>query len=120
VTYTQMATMLMFTGQAQEAIDFYTGLFDGSSVESIEHYGPDAPDMAGQVVHARFHINGRLVLAMDSPSVHAFTFTPSSSFFVTCDTESEVDRLYAALSGGRRRADGARYLPVREALCLGQ
>jgi len=93
-----MATMLMFIGQAEEAIGFYTGLFDDSSVETIEHYGPDAPDMVGQVVHARFRVAGQLVLAMDSPPVHDFTFTPSTSFFVTCDSGSEVDRLFAALS----------------------
>ena len=98
MAHNQMATMLMFTGQAEEAIGFYTGLFDDSSVESIEHYGPEAAAMAGQVVHARLHVAGQLVLAMDSPPVHEFTFTPSTSFFVTCDSEAEVDRLFAALS----------------------
>ena len=100
MAHNQMATMLMFTGQAEKAIGFYAGLFDGSVVETIEHYGPEAADMAGQVVHARFQINGQLVMAMDSPPVHEFTFTPSSSFFVMCDSEAEVDRLYAALSEG--------------------
>jgi len=92
--------MLMFTGQAQEAIDFYTGLFEDSGIDVVEPYGPDTPDMAGQIVHARFHIMGQPVLAMDSPPVHAFTFTPSTSFFVTCESEAEVDRLFAALSEG--------------------
>jgi len=100
VAHNQMATMLMFTGQAEEAIGFYTSLFDDSSVEGIEHYGPDAAGMEGQVVHGRFRINGQLVLAMDSAPVHAFTFTPSSSFFVMCESDSEVDRLFAALSEG--------------------
>jgi predicted 3-demethylubiquinone-9 3-methyltransferase (glyoxalase superfamily) len=92
--------MLMFTGQADEAINFYTGLFDDSGIDAVERYGPESPDMTGQVVHARFRIMGQLVLAMDSPPVHAFTFTPSTSFFVTCESESEVDRLFAALSEG--------------------
>ena len=100
VTHNRMATMLMFTGQAEEAIGFYTGLFADSSVEVIEHYGPEAGDMAGQVVHARFCVAGQLVLAMDSPPVHDFTFTPSTSFFVTCDSDVEVGRLFAALSEG--------------------
>jgi len=39
-------------------------------------------------------------MAMDSPPVHEFTFTPSTSFFVTCESQSEVDRLFAALSEG--------------------
>lgn len=98
MAHNQMATMLMFTGRAEEAIGFYTSLFDGSSIDLIERYGDDTPEMTGQVVHARFRIHGQLVMAMDSPPVHAFTFTPSSSFFVTCESEAEVDRLFAALS----------------------
>ena len=100
MAHNQMATMLMFTGQAEEAIGFYTGLFDDSSIDLIERYGPDSPGQSGQVVHARFRIMGQLVMAMDSAPVHAFTFTPSTSFFVTCESEPEVDRLFAALSEG--------------------
>ena len=100
MAHNQMATMLMFTGQAEEAISFYTGLFDDSGIDLIERYGPDSPGLTGQVVHADFRVMGRLVMAMDSAPVHAFTFTPSTSFFVTCETEPEVDRLFAALSEG--------------------
>jgi predicted 3-demethylubiquinone-9 3-methyltransferase (glyoxalase superfamily) len=96
----EMATMLMFTGQAEEAIAFYTGLFGDSGIDHIERYGPESGDMAGQVVQARFRILGQPVMAIDSPPVHAFTFTPSMSFFVTCENEPEVDRLFSALSQG--------------------
>lgn len=97
----QLATMLMFAGQAEEAINFYTGLFDDSSVEFIQRYGPDYPGgPEGQVVHSRFRLKGQLVLAMDSAMAQPFTFTPSSSFFVTCADEAEIDRLYLALSNG--------------------
>jgi predicted 3-demethylubiquinone-9 3-methyltransferase (glyoxalase superfamily) len=96
----QIATMLMFAGRAEEAIAFYTGLFDDSGVEFIERYGPGYPGPEGQVVHARFRLNGQLLMAMDSHIEQPFTFTPSTSFFVTCASASEVDRLYAALSEG--------------------
>lgn len=100
MAHNQMATMLMFTGQAEEAVGFYASLFDDSSIDLIERYGPDSPGMTGQVVHARFRIMGQLVMAMDSAPIHAFTFTPSTSFFVTCESEAEVDRLFVALSEG--------------------
>ena len=100
MAHNQMQTMLMFTGQAEEAIGFYVDLFDDSGIESVEYYGDDNPPMSGQVVHARVRIAGQLVLAMDSPPVHDFTFTPSTSFFVSCDSGSEVDRLFGALSEG--------------------
>jgi len=100
VAHNQMQTMLMFTGQAEEAIGFYTELFEDSGIDSVEYYGDDVPGMAGQVIHARFRVAGQLVLAMDSAPVHEFTFTPSTSFFVSCDSDSEVDRLFGALSEG--------------------
>ncbi len=100
MAHNQVATMLMFTGRAEEAINFYVGLFDDSSIDVIERYGPESPDMAGQIVHARFRIMGEFVMAMDSAPVHEFTFTPSTSFFVTCESAREVDRLFAALSEG--------------------
>ena len=95
-----IATMLMFTGQAEEAIGFYTGLFDGSSVEFIQHYGPDYPGPEGQVVHSRFRLKGQTFMAMDSHVEQPFSFTPRISFFVTCSDEPEIDRLYAAFIEG--------------------
>jgi predicted 3-demethylubiquinone-9 3-methyltransferase (glyoxalase superfamily) len=39
-------------------------------------------------------------MAIDSPPVHAFDFTPWLSLFVTCASEDEIDRLFAGLSEG--------------------
>jgi len=39
-------------------------------------------------------------MAMNSSVAQPFTFTPSLSFFVTCVDESEIDRLFGALSDG--------------------
>jgi predicted 3-demethylubiquinone-9 3-methyltransferase (glyoxalase superfamily) len=96
----RIATMLMFTGQAEEAIEFYTGLFDNSSIEFIQHYGPDHPGPEGQVVHSRFKLKGQPFLAMDSHMEQGSSFNPRISFFVTCADEAEVDRLFAALTDG--------------------
>ncbi len=96
----KITTMLMFTGQAEEAIGFYTALFDEASVEFMERYGPGHPGPTGQVVHARFRLKGQLLMAMDSHVEQTSTFTPRMSFFVTCADESEIDRLFTALSEG--------------------
>lgn len=96
-----IATMLMFTGRAEEAIGFYTGLFDGSGIDLIQRYGPEYPQGPdGQVVHARFRLSEQPFMAMDTAVPQPFTFTPAISFFVTCPSEAEVERLYAALVEG--------------------
>jgi predicted 3-demethylubiquinone-9 3-methyltransferase (glyoxalase superfamily) len=92
--------MLMFSGQAEEAISFYTAAFDDSGIEFLERYGPGYPGPEGQVVHARFRLKGQLFMAMDSHVEQPFSFTPKISFFVTCADEPEIDRLFAALSEG--------------------
>lgn len=96
-----IATMLMFTGRAEEAIEFYTGLFGESAVGFIQRYGPEYPQgPEGQVVHAEFTLAGRAFMAMDNAADQPFDFTPAISLFVTCSDRAEIDRLAAALSEG--------------------
>jgi predicted 3-demethylubiquinone-9 3-methyltransferase (glyoxalase superfamily) len=96
----KIRTMLMFTGQAEEAMSFYVGLFPDSGIDFLQHYGGDYPGPEGQVVHASFHLAGRGFLAMDSAIEQTAPFNPRISLYVTCADEAEVDRLFAALSEG--------------------
>ncbi|WP_436244361.1 VOC family protein [Paenibacillus sp. LjRoot56] len=89
---------LMFEGQAEEAMNFYTSLFDQSEIVSIERYGPAGPGPEGSVVKATFSIHGQQIMCSDSPVKHAFSFTPSISLFVTCDTVEEINRVFETLS----------------------
>ena len=54
----------------------------------------------GTVMRAAFTLNDVSFMATDSPAVHAFDFTPSMSIFVECDSDAELDRVFAALSEG--------------------
>jgi predicted 3-demethylubiquinone-9 3-methyltransferase (glyoxalase superfamily) len=76
VTHNEMATMLMSAGQAEEAIGLYTSVFPDSGVDFVERYGPENPDVVGQIVHARFTINGQHVLAMDTPGYSTTSLSP--------------------------------------------
>jgi predicted 3-demethylubiquinone-9 3-methyltransferase (glyoxalase superfamily) len=96
----KITTFLTFTGQAEEAMNFYISLFDGSEVRTIDRYGPDDGESAGQVRYARFSLTGQEFACIDSPPVHEWTFTPAISLWVTCDSEEEIDRLHARLGEG--------------------
>jgi predicted 3-demethylubiquinone-9 3-methyltransferase (glyoxalase superfamily) len=96
----KLATTLMFAGQAEEAMSFYTSLFDDSRIDFVQKYGPDYPGPEGQVVHARFTLAGQPFVAMDSAVEQHFAFTPAISIFVTCHDEDEIDRLHAAFTEG--------------------
>jgi predicted 3-demethylubiquinone-9 3-methyltransferase (glyoxalase superfamily) len=95
-----VATFLMFTGRCEEAITFYTSLISNSKIEGITRWDAGGPGKEGTVMRAAFTLNGVEYLATDSPAVHAFDFTPSTSIFVECDSEAELDHVFAALSEG--------------------
>ncbi|AYY14172.1 VOC family protein [Actinobacteria bacterium YIM 96077] len=96
----KITTMLMFEGQAEEAMTLYMSLFDDAEVIAISRYGPDGAGAEGSVEHATVSLAGQQLMCIDSVMQHDFSFTPSTSLFVNCTTEDEIDRLHAALSDG--------------------
>jgi predicted 3-demethylubiquinone-9 3-methyltransferase (glyoxalase superfamily) len=99
----KITTFLMFEGQAEEAMIFYTSLFDDSEIVRIERHGPDGPggtEAEGTVLNGLFTLKGRQYMAFDSPAPHPFSFTPSISLFVECDSEEELELLFDKLGEG--------------------
>lgn len=97
---TRVSTFLMFEGKAEEAMNFYVSLFPDGTVTSIRRYGAEGPGPEGSVLHASFTLAGQNFMCIDSPAKHGFTFTPSLSIFVDCDTAAQVDALFAKLAEG--------------------
>ncbi len=95
-----VSTFLMFEGAAEEAMRLYESVVPGAEITALEHYGPDEQGPAGTVKRGEMTLCGHPVRFFDSPVHHEFTFTASISFFVECSDETELDRLFAALSDG--------------------
>lgn len=96
----QITTFLMFEGKAEAAMNFYLSLFAGSKVLNLTRYGPNEAGAEGTVMHATFSLGGQEFMCIDSAIKHAFTFTPAMSLFVNCETDDQIDRLFAELSQG--------------------
>ena len=94
----KVTPFLMFQGEAGAAIALYRELIPGAEIKRLEHYGPGEPGPEGQVSRAVLVIAGQELMIIDSPPVHAFTFTPSVSLFVDCADEAEIQHLFAGLS----------------------
>ncbi|OHD23267.1 MAG: hypothetical protein A2Y38_24350 [Spirochaetes bacterium GWB1_59_5] len=86
---------LWYDKEAGEAAELYTSLFPGSSILSRSTIG-DTP--SGTVELLTIELAGQRFMLMSGGPF--FTFTPAISFLVACDTNEEVDRLYAGLRGG--------------------
>ncbi len=93
-----VSPFLMFTGRAEEAINFYVELFPNSSIEKLTRYTSEDAGAVGTVQHSSIKLNGQKLFFIDSPAAHEFDFTPSLSMFVEAESEEEVDRLHVALS----------------------
>ncbi|MCM3667361.1 VOC family protein [Mesobacillus subterraneus] len=94
----KVTPFLMFEGNAEEAMNFYTSLVQDSKITSISKYGADGPGIEGTVFQATFTLKGQEFMCIDSYVNHEFTFTPSFSIFLTCSTEEEIDLLFEKLS----------------------
>ena len=52
------------------------------------------------MLRAKFSLNGRELMCIDSPVKHEFSFTPAISLFVDCASEEELDRIFDRLAEG--------------------
>jgi predicted 3-demethylubiquinone-9 3-methyltransferase (glyoxalase superfamily) len=92
---------LMFQdGKAEEAMNFYTSLIEDSEITTIARYGANESGDEGTIMQATFTLKGQEFMCIDSNIKHGFTFTPSFSIYITCDTEDEIQNLYQSLNEG--------------------
>jgi predicted 3-demethylubiquinone-9 3-methyltransferase (glyoxalase superfamily) len=75
----EIRPFLMFTGKAEEAMNFYVSLFPAAQVLDIARYGREEPGVEGSVKKAVFCIGGQTVMCTDSVVKHDFAFTPAFS-----------------------------------------
>ena len=82
---------LWFDTQAEEAMQFYTSIFPRSKVVSVHRNGD-------QVMSVTWELEGQRFMGLNA-GPH-FTFNEAVSFFVSCDTQQDVDELWAKLMAG--------------------
>jgi predicted 3-demethylubiquinone-9 3-methyltransferase (glyoxalase superfamily) len=93
-------TFLMFEGQAEAAMRHYAQHVPGCEIVELVPYGKGEPGAEGSVLRGVLKIADLTVVCMDSAVHHNFTFTPSISLFVTCESLEELTRVARALGDG--------------------
>lgn len=98
----KISPFLWFDRQAEEAAALYTSLFENSHVGDISRYGKEGFDVhhmpEGTAMTVGFTLAGQSFVGLNGGPV--FTFNPSISFHIRCDSVEEVDRLWAKLVEG--------------------
>jgi predicted 3-demethylubiquinone-9 3-methyltransferase (glyoxalase superfamily) len=80
---------LWFDTQAEEAMNFYSSIFKRSKVISVNR-------VQGKVMSVRFELEGQEFMGLNAGP--KFPFTEAISFFVGCETQQEIDELWAKLT----------------------
>ena len=80
---------LWFDTQAEEAMNFYAGVFKRSKVLTVNR-------AQGKVMSVEFELEGQKFMALNAGPM--YTFTEAISFFVACETQQEIDELWAKLT----------------------
>ncbi len=90
---------LWFEKEALEAANFYVSLFPDSRVDSASPLKADSPGgPEGSVQMVRFTLAGQPFMAISAGPLDPFNH--AISFFVNCEDQAEVDRLWDALAEG--------------------
>lgn len=87
---------LTYAGEAEEAINLYVSVFKNSKVLNMVRSDGSGPIPAGKLMHATFELDGREYTAFDGGPT--FTFSEGFSMVVTCDTQQEIDHVWARLT----------------------
>jgi predicted 3-demethylubiquinone-9 3-methyltransferase (glyoxalase superfamily) len=88
----KITPFLWFDDQAEEAMNFYVSIFKNSRVLNI------SPGPNGKAFTVSFELDGQEFTALNGgPN---FKFTEAISFFVSCETQAEVDELWEKLTAG--------------------
>ena len=94
----KITPFLWFNGNAEDAMNFYTSVFNDSKIVSVSRYGDAGPGPKGAVMTGIIQIEGQQFYLLNGGP--QFSFTPAVSFFVSCETQAEIDDLWNKLCDG--------------------
>lgn len=94
----KITPFLWFNTNAEEAVTFYVSVFKNSQVNSITRYGEGGPMPAGSAMTLGFTLDGCSFGAINGGPM--FSFTPATSFVISCSNQEEVDYYWERLCEG--------------------
>ena len=92
----KIVTSLWFDDEAEEAAKFYCSIFPNSKITKLSRYGSAGPRPEGMVMTVSFELDGNKFVALNGGP--DFKFNEAISVVVECEDQTEVDRLWAALT----------------------
>ena len=101
-TVNRISPCLWFDSEAEQAAQFYTGIFKNSRIVTISRYGKAGFEThhrpAGSVMTVLFELEGQEFTALNGGPL--FKFSEAISFQIKCETQKEIDYYWEKLSAG--------------------
>lgn len=100
-TLQKIVPNLWFDGNAKEAVDFYTSVFQDSAITGTAYYPTEGllefqKSLAGKELTVSFTLAGQEFTAINAGP--EFKFTEAISFVVNCADQTEIDYFWERLS----------------------
>jgi predicted 3-demethylubiquinone-9 3-methyltransferase (glyoxalase superfamily) len=96
--FPRITPFLWFDSNAEEAVEFYLGVFKNSRrLEELRNTG-DAPGPKGGILTIAFELDGLKFTALNGGP--EYKFNEAVSFVVRCDTQADVDYYWEKLTAG--------------------
>ena len=94
----RIRTNLWFDSQAEEAAEFYCGIFPNSRIVTVTPYTEAGPGEPGSTMVVEFELDGQSFIGINGGP--QFKFTPAISLEIICEDQAEIDRYWDALLAG--------------------
>jgi predicted 3-demethylubiquinone-9 3-methyltransferase (glyoxalase superfamily) len=86
-------------GKAEEAMRYYTEIFENSEIETISRYKEgEAKSSKAKINYAAFKLEDINFCAMDHGFDADFTFNEAFSIIINCENQQEIDYFWSKLS----------------------
>ena len=104
-TEQKITPLLWFAGEAEEAINFYVSIFADSKIDKISRYEESGPCPEGTAMMIEFTLEGQEFMALNGGAASESETKDAPprggiALFVTCETQSELDRVWDRLTDG--------------------
>lgn len=97
--FPRITPFLWFDANAEEAVDFYLGIFRNSRrLDEFRRIVDDPGGRKGTVLTISFELDGQRFTALNGGPAH--NFNDAVSFVVRCETQEEVDDYWEKLTAG--------------------
>src|SRR5262245_43431183 len=94
----RITPFLWFNTNAEEAVNYYASIFKNSKIGRVTRCGDAGPGPKASMLLFDFKVEDQKFMALNGGPM--YQLTEAFSLYVDCQTQAEVDDLWAKLSAG--------------------